>query len=162
MAESGVVLLEAVLADDTPASSSMPAKDKGSWSELTSAEQGAASGLGWDGEMWDLGDTPTAVDCDWAALGSERQALAALLGYDEIEWGVEHAAHSPGTFVDAEQGRRAGSGRRVAREQAVAARLQERNLPAGWKAAASKRTGSTYYYNKGTGEKSFTRPQENG
>ena len=106
MAESGVVLLEAVLADDTmeaPPPSSMPAKDKGSWSELTSAEQGTASVLGWDGDMWDRGDSPTAVHCDWAALGSERQEQAALLGYNEVEWDVEHVAHSPAKFVDAEQ-----------------------------------------------------------
>ena len=62
-----------------------------------------------------------------------------------------------------QQGRPAGfgaAGRTVARERAVATQLQGHNLPAGWKAAASKTTGSTYYYNKATGEKSFTRPQE--
>ena len=124
LSESGAVLLEAVLPDlseafSTPASSapSAPtfghpdprvlAKDKGSWSELTSAEQGAASVLGWDGEMWDRGDSPAAVHCGWAALGSERQEPAALLGYNEVEWDVEHSAHSPAKFVDAEQDRSA-------------------------------------------------------
>jgi hypothetical protein len=53
------------------------------------------------------------------------------------------------------------AGRKVAREQAISKRLQEQNLPTGWKVATSKRTGRTYYYNKSTGAKSFTRPSRN-
>jgi hypothetical protein len=62
------------------------AKDKTHWVELSPTEHAAAERLGWDGEMWNIGETPAESNYDWRELSVQQQVDASYLGYAENSW----------------------------------------------------------------------------
>jgi len=63
-------------------------KDKG-WDELTAGEKADASTLGYDGELWDAGESPEVCNNPWKHLALAEQTAASRLGYSAALWDAE-------------------------------------------------------------------------
>ena len=71
-------------------------REKQHWSTLSEAECMAAYLLGWEGQMWDEGNSPAARFRAWKDLTPAQRRAAEMLGHSEDTWATE----MPPSFSD--------------------------------------------------------------
>ena len=69
---------------------------------MTAGERDAAAAIGYDGPLWDAGETPPAAALRFAALSTDQRSAVLVLGYTQASWDAEvdeatggAAAHPP-------------------------------------------------------------------
>ena len=77
--------------EETPEEELVPigTYDDFDWAELPADVQEAATVLGYDENIWDIGLPAATDDLAWEELSPEQQAAAALFGYNEEIWDEE-------------------------------------------------------------------------
>ena len=84
-----------------PEAGAVLGKDK-EWGGMTAGERDAAAAIGYDGPLWDAGETPPAAALRFAALSTDQRSAVLVLGYTQASWDAEvdeatggAAAHPP-------------------------------------------------------------------
>ena len=111
------------------------AKEKDRWADLTPAEQAAATTLGYDATLWNMGDVPEQCTRVWSALSPSEVGAAIVLGYTAAEWDAEATGtEAPAQAAPAQA---APSGAASAAAARAAAALAAHRSPEGAAGAAA-------------------------